>query len=223
MKLKFLQAAVASLILSVCNMANAGIIDTANNSFIDETTGLEWMDFGINNHYSFDQVQALLTSEYNGWSLATEEQVVDLASNAFSFGSGGIHPSNIDLYSSYQGTNGNYNQIFDAMGYNFTSLDFYPAPLDYYYSHGLFLDSFGGFAALNILNNVDTPQNEFDVVEVRGRLLNGHLSSFDGSISNSQFSTLLVKSTPSEVPEPTTLAIFALGIMGLAARRFKKQ
>jgi|TARA_R110001583_G_scaffold2782_1_gene19463 hypothetical protein len=27
----------------------------------------------------------------------------------------------------------------------------------------------------------------------------------------------------SEVPEPSTLAIFALGIMGLAARRFKKQ
>jgi hypothetical protein len=26
-----------------------------------------------------------------------------------------------------------------------------------------------------------------------------------------------------DVPEPTTLAIFALGIMGLAARRFKKQ
>jgi hypothetical protein len=25
------------------------------------------------------------------------------------------------------------------------------------------------------------------------------------------------------VPEPTTLAIFALGIMGLASRRFKKQ
>ncbi|MDG1733866.1 MAG: PEP-CTERM sorting domain-containing protein [Thalassotalea sp.] len=26
----------------------------------------------------------------------------------------------------------------------------------------------------------------------------------------------------SEVPEPTTLAIFALGIMGLASRRLKK-
>jgi hypothetical protein len=27
----------------------------------------------------------------------------------------------------------------------------------------------------------------------------------------------------SEVPEPSTLAIFALGIIGLASRRFKKQ
>jgi hypothetical protein len=26
-----------------------------------------------------------------------------------------------------------------------------------------------------------------------------------------------------EVPEPSTLAIFALGLMGLASRRFKKQ
>jgi hypothetical protein len=32
---------------------------------------------------------------------------------------------------------------------------------------------------------------------------------------------VLIKST--DVPEPSTLAIFALGIMGLAARRFKKQ
>jgi len=29
--------------------------------------------------------------------------------------------------------------------------------------------------------------------------------------------------TPSEIPEPSTLAIFALGLMGLASRRFKKQ
>ena len=33
----------------------------------------------------------------------------------------------------------------------------------------------------------------------------------------------VVTSPTTSVPEPSTLAIFALGIMGLAARRFKKQ
>ena len=32
-----------------------------------------------------------------------------------------------------------------------------------------------------------------------------------------------INGVASQVPEPTTLAIFALGIMGLASRRFKKQ
>jgi hypothetical protein len=40
-----------------------------------------------------------------------------------------------------------------------------------------------------------------------------------GVLDNLQFG----KSIPSQVPEPSTLAIFALGIMGLASRRFKKQ
>jgi hypothetical protein len=35
--------------------------------------------------------------------------------------------------------------------------------------------------------------------------------------------TAQVWGTTSEVPEPSTLAIFALGLMGLASRRFKKQ
>jgi len=32
-----------------------------------------------------------------------------------------------------------------------------------------------------------------------------------------------INGNSTEVPEPSTLAIFALGIMGLASRRFKKQ
>jgi len=35
--------------------------------------------------------------------------------------------------------------------------------------------------------------------------------------------TWAIRGTAQEVPEPSTLAIFALGIMGLASRRFKKQ
>ena len=54
MTFKFLKSTLVGLILStscLVNVANAGIIDTANDSFIDTSTEIEWMDFGINNQY----------------------------------------------------------------------------------------------------------------------------------------------------------------------------
>ena len=36
-------------------------------------------------------------------------------------------------------------------------------------------------------------------------------------------STFLVKDVVAEVPEPSTIAVFALGMIGLASRRLKKQ
>jgi hypothetical protein len=43
-----------------------------------------------------------------------------------------------------------------------------------------------------------------------------------GQVSKSHYEQLVVRESQ-QVPEPSTLAIFALGIMGLASRRFKKQ
>ncbi|MEY8199126.1 MAG: PEP-CTERM sorting domain-containing protein, partial [Colwellia sp.] len=41
--------------------------------------------------------------------------------------------------------------------------------------------------------------------------------------NNIRLHTGLINVPPSTVPEPSTLAIFALGMIGLASRRFKKQ
>jgi hypothetical protein len=51
---------------------------------------------------------------------------------------------------------------------------------------------------------------------------------YNARVSNSGFSAVITNFTgawtgPVAVPEPSTLSIFALGIMGLALRRFKKQ
>jgi len=52
----------------------------------------------------------------------------------------------------------------------------------------------------------------------------GYIPSYYGSINNTNTreGVALVRNTI-QVPEPATLAIFALGIIGLASRRFKKQ
>jgi hypothetical protein len=50
-----------------------------------------------------------------------------------------------------------------------------------------------------------------------------HLSNTHGNISARVAGLVLIKDPVTDVPEPSTLAIFALGMIGLASRRFKKQ
>ena len=65
--------------------ANAGLINTTENSFIDEATSLEWMDFGINNTDTYDYVAGQFGAgeAYEGWRLATKDEVYDMYANTF--------------------------------------------------------------------------------------------------------------------------------------------
>ena len=67
--------------------ANASIINADNSSFLDTNTGLEWIDFGINDRYTYDFVSNQLGAgqRYSGWRLATEDEVVDLYFSYFYF------------------------------------------------------------------------------------------------------------------------------------------
>jgi hypothetical protein len=50
------------------------------------------------------------------------------------------------------------------------------------------------------------------------------ISDWNGAaVSMDESTNLGVPSTITDVPEPSTLAIFALGLIGLASHRFKKQ
>jgi hypothetical protein len=40
------------LLIATGGQAQAALIDTDRDSFIDTATNLEWMDFGINNQYT---------------------------------------------------------------------------------------------------------------------------------------------------------------------------
>jgi len=83
MRLK-LFALITTLTLSF--ITTAGIItDTSNNSFIDQTSGFEWMDFGVNNTYTYHEVSSLLDmgDEFEGWRIANEDDVAELMTNVF--------------------------------------------------------------------------------------------------------------------------------------------
>ncbi|WP_246128956.1 PEP-CTERM sorting domain-containing protein [Colwellia demingiae] len=62
--------------------------------------------------------------------------------------------------------------------------------------------------------NAENPSNPYTLnITGDASLIGTRTGNLDGSYTESGFT---------QVPEPSTLAIFALGIMGLAARRFKK-
>jgi hypothetical protein len=76
-------------------------------------------------------------------------------------------------------------------------------------------DNYGPYANLN-------GQNPYTTMNVYGD--NGIFRATPSSDYTSNYvTTNFTQSTVNSVPEPSTLAIFALGLMGLASRRFKKQ
>ncbi|WP_041766059.1 PEP-CTERM sorting domain-containing protein [Psychromonas ingrahamii] len=222
MKFKSLKVGLATLSLSIgClfNVANAGVItDTTDNSFIDQTTNLEWMDFGINNGQSYNYVASQLGSggEYEGWSLPTSGQVYAMWANAFlGLGSEVVDPN---YYGTGQGRVDDRNAplvsvldpVMDAMGTNYRA-----ASGDF--STGVFLGE-NGYSAFRVYNDRRSQWIDFSWLMDNGRL------NIGGDTANTiTSSTLLVRAQVAAVPEPPLVAIFALGLMGLVLRRFKKQ
>lgn len=211
-KIKMIKAALAGLVLAVSGIANAGLIEnTENDTFIDKTTGLEWMDFGINNIHSYSQVEALLSTTYSGWALATESQVIDLWHNAFAGKSSvpddfSTEPETYNQFTNTDATNTSFVEVFEMMGYG----DNDPKA-----SLGWFERDDGGMAYAYFYYISPT---------IHSAIMSGRFT-FDYDLYRDSFdpdySTMLVRSVL--VPEPKALAIFALGLMGLASRRFKKQ
>lgn len=214
MNVKYLRVTFACMILSVSGIANAGIItDTTDDTFIDQSTGLEWMDFGVNNSHTYTEVAALLDTTYNGWELASTSQVFSMMSNAFS-GKGSIPDiisstgSRPAVYRNADSTNNSFTSVFTMMGFEFA---------DNTSRLGWFEDLDGTLSYASI--NYASAFNQIASVNGRGDDFNSFRD-----IQHTDRSTMLVKFHHHiDVPEPSTLAIFSLGMIGLVSRRFKKQ
>ena len=227
MKVKFLKTTFTGIVLFISclvNIANAEVIliDTDNDSFIDTTTGLEWMDFGINNNYTYNFVASQLGEggSYEGWSLATSDQVLTMWTNAF-IGLG-ASIENTDYYGTGQlmVKDGNeivgsvFTDVFDVMSYN-TILG-----SDGMTATGAF-EGQDGLSTIYLANHIGLSN---DLIRYDHIHLSDHENrDYLRTDTNIRYSTMLVKTSSIDVPEPTTFAVFALGLMGLGIRRFKKQ
>ena len=211
---KIIAGICTALLVLGAQLSQAGIINTTNNSFIDTDTGLEWLDFGINNNRSYNQVVAELGTTWAGWSLATEAQVLQMWHNAFS-GKGSDWDAEYATgayYARYDDNTTNqsvHEASFDAMGCNYINSS-------YCYALGWFADTTGSLSYAHFYDrNVG-----YDTVHTYGRHVN-----YDSyrNVASVHYSTMLVKALPASVPEASGLALFALGLLGLGLARRRQQ
>jgi len=215
MKNLILLVILLNVSLFIPPIANAGIIDTDSESFIDTQSGLEWMDFGINNIDSYNFVSSNLGSgqKYNGWRVASSEDVTNLLINAF-FGFGNTETGNVggwDIVThayNNNSTGSNIEHIFDFMGFNravFSSNLF-----SHNLSRGLFETSSGGLREL-ILADYPNTLNA-DIVGISTIPISKlHFKSSDYL----GFSTMLIK----KVPEPSTVILFMITLFFLLIKK----
>lgn len=210
MNIKMLKAALAGLVLSVSGFANAGLItgeQYTDDGKLVELSQLEWLTWDETINLSRDDIENGINNTFiaDGWRYATRSEFEALFDSLWGGTLEGWQSSNKDgaiwLNANLDLSSSSWQDI--AFG---TSAECSGASCWAHYNssntQGWFSDSYG----LSVgSDNINTQTTTYRSV----------------SASDVYISSALVRS--SSVPEPSTLAIFALGIMGLASRRFKKQ
>ena len=209
--------------------ASAGLIlDTNNDSFIDSSTTLEWIDFGVNNGQSFSYISSQLSSggDYEGWRLPTVDEVYVMWTNVANLDGFEADIETPDRYGNGQffardkNNDGNTESVFDSVfkliGYNKVNP----------YGSGEAFKTYGFFEGADGLSYVEY-RNYTLHTGVSDDILLRDNGNFDSvrNLGYDSYSTLLVKDSLQnsvKVPEPSTLAIFALGLLALASRKNKK-
>lgn len=197
MNIKMLKAALASLVLSVSGFANAGLIDQSN---INGSGGV----------CGYNSIQC-------EWIQEIEVGISgQLLSIDFKINSSATQDGFLNIYDSWSNT----ASLLGTINYtgltldnnNWFNIDVSSLNLSF---------EIGDFFAVGIANNLGLSGDssaQYTQGNLALRYINGNFRDY--SDWDLHFVTHV---EPQSVPEPSTLAIFALGIMGLASRRFKKQ
>ncbi len=217
MKLKILKAAFVSLILSSCcmiNLASAGIIygsHLTDDGKAVNLQSLEWLTWDLTNGVSRNQIESGYGNFLNdGWRYATLEEFSNLLLS--------LSPINrVD-----------YNHISNRDGTqwlweNFDPVDFANHSNWYSRTGDLYIGTSNRCGASVSCRGHWRAGDNSDygwMTDVYGRTVTP-TQTMSMTTGHSGVSSVLVRAT--SVPEPSTLAIFALGMIGLASRRFKKQ
>ncbi|WP_259369083.1 PEP-CTERM sorting domain-containing protein [Colwellia sp. MB3u-55] len=200
------------LAITTSCLSNAGLITDHDGYVTDSVTGWQWLDARFTDNMSYNDVLASTTSgSLIGWEIASTSEVLGLL----------LHQNNNVLIPT-TGT----GRTWDTSIFSFKALVMMLGDGSYY----------GDNANHGYLNGMTTEISSYSnragaprTVQIgwwsdkvaQGFLRDDSWGPESHSATNIRTNTWLVKKA--EVPEPSTLAIFALGMIGLASRRFKKQ
>jgi len=244
MKYNFIRTAFASLLISSCcfaNVANAGLIDAgsytddiSNNMFwTNNDLGLDIMRFSYADIINPDgtstgaqATKAILDAFLQGqseWRWATNSEF----SNYYSWfdtdlpGNGWTNDQALGstLFISLNGTGPKFNS---AVGSGYTSSG---------ETNWRFMSDTGTTSVDHLRTGTiglyDYAKAGFGGFPNRGYHNSGYATdqwqANESALGSTSFNDVALLVRTSVVPEPSTLAIFALGLMGIGLRRFKKQ
>jgi hypothetical protein len=222
MKLNFLKSVLVGIVLSVSSLANAGLItsgtlsrDTSSDVIVD-SSGYEWLAWDYNTSGTlFDLLNVRLAAngDLYGWQVATTNEFFHMLSNAGFTGITSVCSDNNTV---------TYCHYTDDTLANLNHTDFFK--LFKLGANGnlaeILWDSQRGTHSKRDLNwdNLYVLENSItSYIEVHGT---GEW--YDRTDRNTTYRMPVALYRAAQVPEPSTLAIFALGMIGLVSRRLKK-
>ncbi len=227
MKFKFLKTVILGLVFSVNSLvstANAGlIIDNGSFTTVNE---LDWLDLTATQGLSVSQALA----NNSGWELATKTQFYSMYYEFFNFRNDEVLgvSSSVDWTNVASGVKLTFEENSDYASNSFS--EFFGITVSGSYSDYLFSYSLGKYLADSgdyVTAGVYV-ENYFEREDTLRTSMKQSVWWDDDNPTGNEgksFGTYLVRNATgvTEVPEPSTLAIFALAMIGLASRRIKKR
>ncbi|WP_299082314.1 PEP-CTERM sorting domain-containing protein [uncultured Paraglaciecola sp.] len=196
MSIKMLKAALAGLVLSVSSFANAGLITFNFNGADNDLASVIKTVNGVTLTASSFSPDSLSTADADGLCISGGGEIASFCGSLNDLTLTFSHAVKLISYEvGYLSTGNSGANILFTQGLNFSL-------------QSNFVDE-----------NTDNFTNQFNVVG--NQSINVSASNLGGN-GSLQFRQITIDDSVN-VPEPSTLAIFALGLMGLASRRFKKQ
>lgn len=220
MKNKFLKGLVASFALAVSGLANAGLIEYDLLSLSDR-------DGSTTNTYSGDGYIGAYSNRYSGifciegsiCKTALQVNIDDLLNL------GDITINSVFLsFDLKVGSSDTQNVTASAFDSNGILSHYFNAPTSY--AQSIFSVTGLSSNSLDITNIFEQGYNlgnDWFAMHLNASTQNMWTWTQAGSDRDGANVRIAVDYTVNSVPEPSTLAIFALGLMGLASRKYKKK
>lgn len=186
-----------------------------NQAALETSTGLVWMDFGVNSHLSYGHVRYLLPTQFSGWRLPTATEVDHLWSALFGSLPEWNRPSQDFGYMSSKTQDDYFDAVFAVFGNSkdteWEARDEDGNQVDFWINKsmsGVFMKEPGvaGFVS------AESPYD--DIHDSTAIYLERPVVSVAG-----WFGTLLVKDTPTNVPEPGSLFLILIALVALTMRK----